>query len=683
MKNTKKIILISIIVVVLLIGGIFAYTYFLTDIFLSKRDRFAKYISKNSEIIEMLNDKNIKKYYQKQLTDAHKNNAEVSLDFSEMAENNEQIKMLNDVKVLFDRNTDISNGYQDQTVTAKYSDTEIISGTLVNTGDFLGFKVNGILGKYIGIKNENLQEFARNLGVDDVSDIPNKIELSSLNTENIINQDETKTLKDKYLKAISECITDDMISEEKYDNGMIYKLTINETKGKEIATKVIGLLQEDDIIISKIKEIATSYAKLSSEETEQLISQYKSTLNHMLASINQSTESSDDTLDIKVYVSKRKLVKTEILFANEMQVATILNDNKFTIETYSDNQVVWKINLEKNKSESELSYSLSIVWIEDGKDNELININAKYMGLSDLNNVIAEYKIKVLSADWIAAGKMLKEAQSSKSNLNAAQEIETIRLAMMELLTKQQQDSYTSGTEFVIDEKAIQEKLTNMTVTKNADGTYKAISNETGNTYIVQSNGNVEQDTTNTVQSNEDTAQEQSKHFYINYSNTVTFGEISKIDLNDSNKYILNNKKREEIEKIFKQLGEKITTSITNKIGTIVYVGAADALNKTTDDLKEQEELAFNGKFTAYEGNKIQGTKVKALVQTVISSNESEKSSSSSRFISITFPVNNGNKVTIDEKNSNYTGLINSSKDYTVKMEYKDDYVNKITVTQN
>ena len=568
MGKAKKIILISIIVIILLIGGIFAYTYFFTDMFLSKKDRFTKYVSKNTELVDMLNDKDVKKYYQKQVTDAHKNNAEISLDFSEMEEDNEQVKMLNNIKLLLEGNIDIQNGYQDQTITAKYSDTEIIGGTLVNTGDFLGIKVNGILGKYIGLKNENLQQFAKKLGIDDVSDIPNTIESNNIKIENIVTQDDVKTLKNKYLNAVLECITDDMISEEKYDNGTIYKLTINESKGKEIADKVIGLLKEDDIIINKVKQILTDYAKKSSEETEQIISQYKNTLEQAQESLKQTTESSEDTLDIKVYVSKRKLAKTEILFANEIQAAIINNTNKFSIELYEDNQKSTGINVEKTKNENEVTYSISIL----NKDNEeVLNINAKYTGVTSASSVTSQYKIKV-SDGALVANNMLKKAQSSKSNVNAAQEIETIKLTMSELLTKQQQDSYTSGTEFVIDETAIQEKLNNMTVTKNIDGTYKVVSNTTGNTYKVYSNGNVEQDTTNT-QPNEDTAQEQSKYFYINYNNTVTFGEITKLDLNDSNKYALNDKSIEEIEKLFKQLGEKIATSVTNKIMPLMYSG--------------------------------------------------------------------------------------------------------------
>ena len=568
MGKAKKIILISIIVIILLIGGIFAYTYFFTDMFLSKKDRFTKYVSKNTELVDMLNDKDVKKYYQKQVTDAHKNNAEISLDFSEMEEDNEQVKMLNNIKLVLEGNIDIQNGYQDQTITAKYSDTEIIGGTLVNTGDFLGIKVNGILGKYIGLKNENLQQFAKKLGIDDVSDIPNTIESNNIKIENIVTQDDVKTLKNKYLNAVLECITDDMISEEKYDNGTIYKLTINESKGKEIADKVIGLLKEDDIIINKVKQILTDYAKKSSEETEQIISQYKNTLEQAQESLKQTTESSEDTLDIKVYVSKRKLAKTEILFANEIQAAIINNTNKFSIELYEDNQKSTGINVEKTKNENEVTYSISIL----NKDNEeVLNINAKYTGVTSASSVTSQYKIKV-SDGALVANNMLKKAQSSKSNVNAAQEIETIKLTMSELLTKQQQDSYTSGTEFVIDETAIQEKLNNMTVTKNIDGTYKVVSNTTGNTYKVYSNGNVEQDTTNT-QPNEDTAQEQSKYFYINYNNTVTFGEITKLDLNDSNKYALNDKSIEEIEKLFKQLGEKIATSVTNKIMPLMYSG--------------------------------------------------------------------------------------------------------------
>ena len=60
MKKRHLIILIISIVLVLCICAGLVFMFFFTDMFKSNKILFSKYFSKNSEIIEFINDKDIK-----------------------------------------------------------------------------------------------------------------------------------------------------------------------------------------------------------------------------------------------------------------------------------------------------------------------------------------------------------------------------------------------------------------------------------------------------------------------------------------------------------------------------------------------------------------------------------------------------------------------------------------------
>ena len=71
-------------------------------------------------------------------------------------------------------------------------------------------------------------------------------------------------------------------------------------------------------------------------------------------------------------------------------------------------------------------------------------------------------------------------------------------------------------------------------------------------------------------------------------------------------------------------------------LGLVVYNQAKDTVGSV--NLSQQEIEAFNSKFTSFEGDKVAGSQVNALIQMVISSNQQEINDSTGAYITIQFP---------------------------------------------
>lgn len=102
-------------------------------------------------------------------------------------------------------------------------------------------------------------------------------------------------------------------------------------------------------------------------------------------------------------------------------------------------------------------------------------------------------------------------------------------------------------------------------------------------------------------------------------------------------------------------------------LGLIVVNNTRNVTDNT--NLSEQEIQAFNAKFTPYEGEKISGIKVKALLQTAISSNASNSDKQ------VTFKYDTKD----NSKPEEITGIATGST-YKVTLTYNNSLVNKITI---
>lgn len=299
MKKRYLIMLIIAIVLIIALGAGFAFAYFFTDIFRSNKELFSKYISQNSEIIDIFKDEEVKAYSEKQKNTAYTSEGTIktNVTFPDSSEA-KMASALQNCNITFTGKTDNLSKYMHQTIKANYSDTQSMQFDLYRSGDIYAAKINEVLVKYIGLDNNNLKEFATKMQLPEeiTSAIPNKIDLATLTSVSNIFTDEDKTaLKEKYLKIITDSLTDDMFSKEKTSEDTVYTLTINNTQATNIILKILETLKEDEVIIEKIKNYAINNFNLTEENVQNFETQYKETLQKAIDGINSSIQEKNTT----------------------------------------------------------------------------------------------------------------------------------------------------------------------------------------------------------------------------------------------------------------------------------------------------------------------------------------------------------------------------------------------------
>ena len=299
MKKRYLIMLIIAIVLIIALGAGFAFAYFFTDIFRSNKELFSKYISQNSEIIDIFKDEEVKAYSEKQKNTAYTSEGTIktNVTFPDSSEA-KMASTLQNCNITFTGKTDNLSKYMHQTIKANYSDTQSMQFDLYRSGDIYAAKINEVLVKYIGLDNNNLKEFATKMQLPEeiTSAIPNKIDLATLTSVSNIFTDEDKTaLKEKYLKIITDSLTDDMFSKEKTSEDTVYTLTINNTQATNIILKILETLKEDEVIIEKIKNYAINNFNLTEENVQNFETQYKETLQKAIDGINSSIQEKNTT----------------------------------------------------------------------------------------------------------------------------------------------------------------------------------------------------------------------------------------------------------------------------------------------------------------------------------------------------------------------------------------------------
>jgi len=595
-SKSKKIILIAILITISLIfisGCVLAYTYFFTDTFLSADHGFYKYLSKNLDILAFFKDQDLNIYYEMTQRQSYTNQSELYLNIEEvLSESQDQfLEEINKHKILLNSNVDVTKKYNYSEMKATFNEIDVIRGAFIQQNDYLGLKIEEIgLNPYIVLENNNLKQFAKNLGLaeESIARIPDKIDFTE-SKYNLFTKEELMQIKDRYLKVITDNLSKDMFSVSKQDGMDVYTLTVTEEKGKVIVNALIDTLKIDTTIMDKIKQISIESGSITEAEAQTMIDTLTNVLDELKNTLNESTDDSypgdiqtdkpintivevqdkeSNNLYVKVYVDNKKLLKTELSINEESKMVLINDLNKVSLDFYEKDeekilQNVFSIGIEKNKTENDLLYKLSITGLSGNERRELINAMISFSGIKQNTNInsnivleIHDYSVDILTP---SSQNLLEEQKRTE-------EKELVSLALNSLLTKYYEDTYMSDTEFEINEKNIKEYMDkqglNMTVTKNGDATYKVVSNTTKSVYTVDSQGKL----INTEHTEIEAPVEERKknHTILTYgidSNT-TFGEIHMQELNENNMYLVNNKSKEQLEMLFTQIGERIEKKI-------------------------------------------------------------------------------------------------------------------------
>ncbi len=280
----KKGLLIAIIIILVLLvlaGGTFAYLYFGTDLLKTDKQLFAKYLMQLGDEEKGLFPKALDDFLVKKETTTYQNNGELSSNYSLTDTNdtsmNEVINIMNNSKIQFQGSVDNANSKREENITLSYPDSVSLPFKYKDEGDIYAIQADILSPSYIGIENNNLKELAQKFGTTDVSQIPDKIELNSIDSLNFTDE-ELKHIRENYIMPIYNNLADEKFTTtENADGTKTHILTLTYTEALNIYIQTLETLKNDTMMLNKIISIIAEISgenNLTVEELSQAIQDF-------------------------------------------------------------------------------------------------------------------------------------------------------------------------------------------------------------------------------------------------------------------------------------------------------------------------------------------------------------------------------------------------------------------------
>ncbi len=280
----KKGLLIAIIIILVLLvlaGGTFAYLYFGTDLLKTDKQLFAKYLMQLGDEEKGLFPKALDDFLVKKETTTYQNNGELSSNYSLTDTNdtsmNEVINIMNNSKIQFQGSVDNANLKREENITLSYPDSVSLPFKYKSEGDIYAIQADILSPSYIGIENNNLKELAQKFGTTDVSQIPDKIELNSIESLNFTDE-ELKHINESYIMPIYNNLADEKFTTtENADGTKTHILTLTYTEALNIYIQTLETLKNDTMMLNKIISIIAEISgenNLTVEELSQAIQDF-------------------------------------------------------------------------------------------------------------------------------------------------------------------------------------------------------------------------------------------------------------------------------------------------------------------------------------------------------------------------------------------------------------------------
>ena len=383
MTRKKRITLIIVIVVLvlLIIGGIFTFLYLNTDMFKSNQTLFVKYLGKNSENIQDLQNIINKTEYDELLkTNPYNVTSEIKVNYTQNVgtteENNNN--SINQLKMTIEGQTDNNNNYDYRNIKLLKNDEQVMQNEILHTSNNYGIKFTDLFNQYVVVENENLKDLLKRIGYTDeqIEFVPNSIDFSDNIIEEIkFSNEDIESLINKYTSIITQNIGETSFQRQKNQvveiNGQnylanAYSLVLTKEQLNNVYINILENLKEDEIILNKIDEIQNKINQLTlGENNQDLKNEFTQKIDLTIGRIRQTNIGTEET-KIIVYENSGKTISTSIQ-TQEYQInlnclngynELVFNENdtvtyKITIENI-DNKLA--INIENNKNQKSSLY---------------------------------------------------------------------------------------------------------------------------------------------------------------------------------------------------------------------------------------------------------------------------------------------------------------------------------------
>ena len=396
MTRKKRITLIIVIVVLvlLIIGGIFTFLYLNTDMFKSNQTLFVKYLGKNSENIQDLQNIINKTEYDELLkTNPYNVTSEIKVNYTQNVgtteENNNN--SINQLKMTIEGQTDNNNNYDYRNIKLLKNDEQVMQNEILHTSNNYGIKFTDLFNQYVVVENENLKDLLKRIGYTDeqIEFVPNSIDFSDNIIEEIkFSNEDIESLINKYTSIITQNLGETSFQRQKNQvveiNGQnylanAYSLVLTKEQLNNVYINILENLKEDEIILNKIDEIQNKINQLTlGENNQDLKNEFTQKIDLTIGRIRQTNIGTEET-KIIVYENSGKTISTSIQ-TQEYQInlnclngynELVFNENdtvtyKITIENV-DNKLA--INIENNKNQKK-SLSIERTYEENDKKKD-------------------------------------------------------------------------------------------------------------------------------------------------------------------------------------------------------------------------------------------------------------------------------------------------------------------------
>ena len=387
-KTIEKLIII-VIVLIFILGGIFAYLYFATDVLKTNAQLFFKYLGQMVDVQDGFIDNQLTEYSKKKYTGKYEDSGKFYMDVNISGMDSETLQTLNDFNIEYSGKVDNTTRKNEQDISLNYSSDVNFPFKYKYADETLGLQTDYVSSKYVGIENRNLKQFIEKFGVTDTTEFPDTIDFFSnfTNQETITyTNEEREQIINTYKSILEGKLGQKEFTKTKENNTESYSVEITNQELKDLVLNVLETLKNDQILIPKMeeatKEIIESMNANSAEEiTVQDIIQ------EMIDDINAS-EIDEGT--------------------NIITVSQI--DKKLSSIAVKNDQTELKIT--KTNTQGTLTYGIEINMLDvETQESMRYFLTASYQGLEQLASVNETYQYGLV-------GTMNGQEQKMVYNLN-------------------------------------------------------------------------------------------------------------------------------------------------------------------------------------------------------------------------------------------------------------------------
>ena len=373
MRNQKKVIIfITIIFFVIALTAIFLY--FKTDLFVSNKKLFLRYLS-NTEFV----DKNILEKYKNLNYNISNSNYSSSgeVEYSIVTKDNEtsidNVNKLFNVKYNMLKNRNFNQDYADFTVNSDNED--VLTVRYLRDNNIHGIKIENVLRKYIAIENTNLKEFFTKLGAKNSTYVPNKISIADLKEIITLDDVQKDRIKNIYLNILIDNIDNNkFIKSKDKSNVTIISVSLTEKEVANILVKELEILKNDNeslnLIINKAKNV----------DYNLNIDSLKTYIQEQIDDINNSKNTNEEFIKVSIAEYNKKTVKLDVkIHLKDKNDNELKRELDFSIDLSQTHKIVVNIKNNENNINSELSY---------GYEENSASLNIDTILLDNQNNKI-------------------------------------------------------------------------------------------------------------------------------------------------------------------------------------------------------------------------------------------------------------------------------------------------------